>query len=121
MEFFLIITSGTITAQFKQKEELVINISIVQRIKATGEKVVAPITAIYDNGNGDKGYFNKDNNDNLVATVKESGTVSLSASDSGQYRFLGFYYMGTIPSSFVVRDYIKSSYATIYAYYEKIN
>lgn len=113
--------SGTITAQFKQKEELVINISIVQRVKATGEKVVAPITAIYDNGNGDKGYFNKDNNDNFVATVKESGTVSLSASDSGQYRFLGFYYMGTIPSSFVVRDYIKSSYAAIYAYYEKIN
>ena len=76
---------------------------------------MAPITAIYDNGNGDKGYFNKDNNDNFVATVKES------ASDSGQYRFLGFYYMGTIPSSFVVRDYIKSSYAAIYAYYEKIN
>lgn len=67
----LFITSGTITAQFKQKEELVINISIVQRVKATGEKVVAPITAIYDNGNGDKGYFNKDNNDNFVATVKD--------------------------------------------------
>lgn len=69
--------SGTITAQFKQKEELVINISIVQRVKATGEKVVAPITAIYDNGNGDKGYFNKDNNDNLVATVKQNTEISL--------------------------------------------
>ena len=89
VEFFLIISWGSIRGELKEKEELVIKIWIVEGVKGSGEKVVGGIRGIYDKGNGDKGYFNKEKNDNLVGRVKESGSVCLSGCDWGEYRFLG--------------------------------